>query len=117
VGHSTSKGVVNMIEVYHWTLREPALRRAHGFLLDADQSRLVMQGRDPHMTYEQVALVDTEDLNKAFELTNNIDSSWTRNPGLVTDKEACRSTSTGDVLKINGKYYLVASIGFKQLDM
>lgn len=68
--------------------------------------------------FELVATVDTESLDEAYQLTNNIDNSWITNPGVdplyAQDK---RSTSVGDLLRDGqGDYYVVESAGFRKLN-
>jgi len=64
---------------------------------------------------KKVAEVDTEDLNTAYYLTNNIDDNWTQNPSLKVKGDSYRSTSVGDVLFKDGKYYTVEVLGFKEI--
>ena len=57
-------------------------------------------------------------LDYAYEYTNTIDAYWWDNP-YVTPKfqgEGCRSTSMGDVIKVDGALYRVEAFGFKQID-
>ena len=61
------------------------------------------------------AEVDTEDLEKAFELTNHIDANWWENEGVTHHKGSRRSTSCGDVMELKGNYFVVASAGFREL--
>lgn len=73
----------------------------------------------------QVAEIDG-DLNDAFSLTQNIEDAWahTDNPKVRFNAPAgfspkdcgARSTSVGDVMELDGKFYLVASVGFKELE-
>jgi hypothetical protein len=61
-------------------------------------------------------------LNEAYFLTNSVDTSWYK-----TDREdiivaegfegGCRSTSIGDIIQVAGETYMVASVGFKHIDM
>jgi len=48
--------------------------------------------------YELVATVKTDDLEKAFELTNHINSIWMQNPDVTAEPGQHRSTSVGDVM-------------------
>lgn len=67
--------------------------------------------------YDLVAEVKTSSLEKAFELTNHIDSSWIKNKGISSFVEDPRSSKVGDVMKDeNGKYHIVASMGFFEID-
>jgi hypothetical protein len=91
-----------MIEVYH-------------------NSKFLEYALDPTMEalkkglFECVAHVDTDDLNKAYELTNNIEAEWPTNAECRTSLVHARSTSVGDLLKKDGKFYLVDVAGFVEL--
>ena len=61
-----------------------------------------------------VAMVDTDDLEVAYELTNNINASWTTNDKVATHLTRCRSTSVGDFMKHNDDVYVVAAFGFEK---
>ena len=63
---------------------------------------------------ELVAEVKAGYLEKAFELTNNIDTEWFENEKVKYVKKT-RSTSIGDVMIKDGKIYVVASLGFIRL--
>ena len=69
----------------------------------------------PAENLTKVAEVDINDLETAFELTNNIDHPWTMNERVTPLKNNPRSTSVGDVMKIDDHYYLVAAIGFTEI--
>ena len=84
----------------------------------------------PRLLLEIVATVDTgtnksddEELNKAFELTNHIETDWTRNEEVTAFKKHPRSTSVGDILEIwepnteEHKYFFVSSCGFKKVTL
>ena len=63
-----------------------------------------------------VAEVDTNDLDEAYRLTNNITNSWIINKGVkAVEGVQHRSTSVGDLLECNGKSYVVESVGFREL--
>jgi len=62
-----------------------------------------------------VAEVHTTELDKAFELTNNITHSWTNNRDVKPFLTECRSTSTGDIMEKNGRRYVVAAVGFVEI--
>lgn len=66
---------------------------------------------------QEVAVVDTNELEEAFILTQNIDSSWTFLPQIKTDLKECRSTSAGDVLIKDEEYFLICLTGFKKIDI
>lgn len=69
--------------------------------------------------YQEMAVVDTTDLDRAYELTNNINRSWTENDGLTAFRKEARSTSIGDIMVlVDGttvKTFVVDSVGFKEL--
>lgn len=71
--------------------------------------------------YQEVAVVDTLDLDRAYELTNNINRSWTENDGLTAFRKEARSTSIGDIMVlVDGttiKTFVVDSVGFKELPL
>ena len=73
--------------------------------------------------YEVVARVDSDDLEHAWMVTNNIDSSWSLDPWptvevskpLPTIKGRAyghRSSMVGDVFVLNGSVHVVDSFGF-----
>jgi len=70
---------------------------------------------------EQVAEVEVDDLNKAYRLTNNIESSWTKNLHVtpVEDESVLthgfRSTSVGDCMEKDGQLFVVAPCGFEEV--
>lgn len=65
--------------------------------------------------YNLVAEVNTDDLADAFYLTNSIDDYWGNNPGVEEFNSKHRSTSVGDIMERDGKWYVVAPIGFTEL--
>lgn len=66
--------------------------------------------------YQKVATVATTDLDKAFELTNHIDSDWTLNPEVIAYNRKNKSSCVGDIFVLNNKAYIVESTGFGNLD-
>ena len=49
--------------------------------------------------YKKVAIVECNDLEDVFRLTNHIDEDWTTNPEIIeTFGDRFRSTSVGDVV-------------------
>ena len=56
-------------------------------------------------------------LEFAYEQTQNIVESWTKNPSVATFVEGAeyRSTSVGDRMIFNGDIYRVASVGFQNV--
>lgn len=65
--------------------------------------------------YQKVALVETKDLDKAFELTNHIDQDWTENKGVTPLKLMNRSSSVGDIFVLDNEAYIIKSLGFEKL--
>lgn len=64
---------------------------------------------------ERVCSVGVNDLDKAYELTQNLDGPWINNWQVTEMLEPRRSTSVGDVLEKDGKFYLVSMLGFREL--
>ena len=59
-----------------------------------------------------------DQLEKAYMLTQNIEDGWWNNE-LVTNisqEDALRSTSTEDIMHINGEKYMVDIVGFRKLN-
>lgn len=65
--------------------------------------------------FECVAVVETDNLQEAFQLTNTIDKPWIENEKVKAFKPRLRSTSVGDVFKYKETFFVVESSGFKQL--
>lgn len=61
--------------------------------------------------YKHVANVGVSDLDEAFRV-GNIGPDY-----LIERRLPMRSVSVGDILEYNGTKYVVASFGFKQLEM
>lgn len=67
--------------------------------------------------YKVVALVDTDDLERAFMLTNHIETAWQENEGVKAKVENCRSTSVGDLMEDEkGNLFMVAGCGFEKVE-
>lgn len=67
--------------------------------------------------FEQVALVVTSDINRAWEATNHIDHAWQENPDVKALKTKARSSSVGDVFVLpGGKALRVDSFGFVEIN-
>ena len=64
---------------------------------------------------QEVAEVDTDDLNEAFKLTNHIDSDWMDNYEVTPVNGNHRSTSVGDCMEKDGQLYVVAPVGFEEV--
>lgn len=67
--------------------------------------------------FRLVAAVKTNDKEKAFELTNSIDSDWTLNPEAgAFFRGQSRSTSVGDIMiDEKGTMWQVEAFGFREL--
>lgn len=66
--------------------------------------------------YTEVGTVDTNDLNEAYALTQNSDTSWVMHNKTTCKFLQCRSTSVGDVIKTSeGKLFMVANFGFEEI--
>jgi len=64
------------------------------------------------------AIVKAENLEKVYEVTNNIEDLWTKNPEIqqvLTDSR--RSLSVGDLVHDldENKFYVVLSFGFDEI--
>jgi hypothetical protein len=66
--------------------------------------------------YHPVAVIDTDDLDVAFEKTNHITHDWRENKEVaeILDGRA-RSSSVGDIFEKDGKFFIVASCGFTEI--
>lgn len=82
---------------------------------NGDLIRSVYAGEVNGLNYEKVADVDTTDLDYAYERTNSIDDYWGNNEGVAENGSRHRSTSTGDLMLVNGKFFVVASFGFEEV--
>lgn len=65
--------------------------------------------------YKKIAKINTNDLNKAYELSNSIENYWGENKEVVLYEERNRSSSIGDIFIKNDKVYFVNVLGFEQL--
>jgi len=63
-------------------------------------------------------LSDNKKLEIAFEKTNNIDCAWWENKEVekAFKSGVCRSTSVGDVVRIEDKKYMCIPNGWKKID-
>lgn len=107
-----------MIEVYHFSP------------IDKPSPWSAEQARQPWEAglYTKVATVEGWDLERAWRVTNNIDSSWSVEPapGVVVDgqgyhlvqggnKIGYRSSMVGDIFVVDGEPWVVAMVGFERL--
>ena len=67
--------------------------------------------------YSLVATVESDDLERAFYLTNHIESDWMENSDVKPEPGFNhRSSSVGDIFVLNGKPSIVSRFGFQELD-
>lgn len=67
--------------------------------------------------YNLVAIVDSEMLEKVFELTNHIDSPWWDNDSVeVVGDNHHRSTSVGDIVVTVEGTFRCENMGWKELE-
>ena len=65
---------------------------------------------------QKVAEVEGDNMGNAFRLTNHIESDWTKNEGVsAMGNGQWRSTSVGDVMRVEGVLHAVSNIGFQKL--
>lgn len=55
--------------------------------------------------YQQVAVIDTDDLDEAWVMSNS--------GRVIQTADRCASMSMGDILDLNGTLYVVAEFGFE----
>jgi hypothetical protein len=65
--------------------------------------------------YQLIAETETDNLEKAFELTNHISCAWWDNEGVTTVKKS-RSTSIGDIIITNEGKFICYTNGWKKID-
>ena len=66
--------------------------------------------------FKLVAFAITDDLERAYFLTNHIDKAWTENFSVVPIAGPHRSTSVGDVVVTSEGVHEVAAFGFDKLE-
>lgn len=118
-----------MIRVYH--LNRPAdgedMNAFYDIVMSLDKTKLTVNAAQAFTlgSYTKVAEVETDDLEVAWELTNNLASSWSRDPHAsvtvttplpVVDGKTwgLRSSMVGDVMIKDGIGYVAASFGFEE---
>ena len=76
--------------------------------------------------YEAVAVVNVNDLDEVYKLTQNLDNVWIENNAVFANlnastlqesngKKAFRSSSVGDVFELNSKFYVICMEGFEEI--
>lgn len=87
----------------------PATARIHHVDLD---ERALLDGSHV-LVYKAVADISTGDAEAAFEMSQNLDSSWTEQAEVLPLVDGpLRSTSVGDVIDIAGTFHIVRDFGF-----
>lgn len=70
--------------------------------------------------YRLVAETKSESLEEIFRLTNSIDYHWSKNRGVCVvtrpDGRELRSTSVGDVVYANKKFYRCGVVGWEEFN-
>ncbi len=108
-----------MIEVYH--VNVGAVDREALWLLHAEPAgtakKLFLDKK-----YKLVALVDADNFETAWCLTNNIESSWSHEPDSrvkvqVQSDHGLRSSMVGDIFVRDGNVHVVAMIGFEEIGL
>ncbi len=75
--------------------------------------RAIARWLNNHEQYIKVADVTARDLDEVWDITQNVNDSWIKNPNVIWSKSHdLRSTSVGDVLVHDGKAWLVSWRGF-----
>lgn len=95
--------------------KKPALTLAYDgeCLTKEDVMNMILDGH-----YEDVATIDTNDMDEAYMKSQHLQQSWTENEGVEMLVERVRSTSVGDILKVGGvagDLYVVVPSGFEKL--
>jgi len=71
---------------------------------------------DDNLTLEDfklVAEIDTNDLYRAYALSQNVDSLWTTNEGVTPlNGLKIRSTSIGDIVEVDGMFHRCEMTGW-----
>ena len=72
---------------------------------------------------KEVAVVDADNLDKVYEVTNSITGPWIENKEIIAyvlppGREGIRSTSVDDVIYEvgTGKFFIVSDFGFTEID-
>nr|WP_298655906.1 hypothetical protein [uncultured Flavobacterium sp.] len=73
----------------------------------------------PAESYKKVASVNVSSLEDAYAKSQNIESTWTEHPDVITNLTECRSTSVGDIIynTEESQGYMVMNIGFEKVDV
>ena len=67
---------------------------------------------------QHIADVDVPDLRTALEICQNTDTAWTEQPEVTPEAAVAagtRSVAPGDVLELDGEWYIVAFNDFQKI--
>jgi hypothetical protein len=112
----------NVIEVYYHTRDAIEFHQSLYAQLTISPNEATISEMTRLGLYERAAIVvvpegaDSHNLEIAFEKTQNIDDSWTKNETVIALTDRPRSSMMGDVMVVNGKPFVVSMIGFKPLN-
>ncbi|KWT69523.1 MULTISPECIES: hypothetical protein [unclassified Variovorax] len=117
-----------MMQVFHLKVARagqlnPAVVDMHAriaFRVDRDALAEIfseeVKWREVGLSFELVAEVEGDNLERAFSATNHIDSDWSGNPGVQVKTTASRrSTSVGDLVMRDGTTFVVDKFGFSEI--
>lgn len=86
------------------------------------QAEAVLAGQDRERFYKLVATVAVVPapepipmLEQAWALTNSFNDHWSRNSGVREHGARNRSTSVGDIMLLDGHWWVAASFGFEPI--
>lgn len=103
------------MQVFH--LRDDAMRET--IFLDDESMVATTEKFWPQGLYRLVATVQTEygntpmNLEHAFRVTNHIDEAWQKNSGVLAEPGGQRSTSVGDLVRLDDTLYVCCRTGWK----
>jgi len=119
-----------MIQVYHIKSESP-LQQAALLRLSLGPQKMLKDlvaetWKESH--FEKVAEIDTDDLEEAYKLTNNVITSWSREPDKIVKVTrplhniggrtlGLKSSCVGDVfIRNNKELHFVATFGFQTFE-
>ena len=105
-----------MIRIYHLTTAASRKYNLDYLPVEALNKEILHVIADDE-GYVHCANIDTDNLDTAFEATQNIDDPWPL--GKLVERAANarqRSSSVGDIFVLDGKAFFVAPHGFKELE-
>ena len=100
--------LVDLVNEKGWSANEATLA-----YLDKSFGRDTFDAAANFSNYELVAQIATDDLTEAFSLMN----LWNKEDRILRIGEKQSSMSVGDILELNGEFFVVENCGFKKLEM